>query len=154
MAHFDSVSATFSKLEKELSEFEKECVRETHKIAETLLGALFSFTPVWSGETVRNYAAAVGRKPGGGTKSPIGDPGPYASEIARPANEAAARGDLKAALINKELKDIFFTNLVRPDKWELIESGNAPEPGRSRYPGGVSMRAVQVTRAAHAGTVK
>ena len=156
MAHFTGTAATFAALEKGLTSFEKECVVETHKIARTVLEGLFQFTPVWSGETVRNYVAALGRKPSGGTKPSIGEPGPYASEQARPANEAAARSDLASVLTNTKLKDVFFTNLIRADKWELIDSGNAPEPGLARpgYSGAVGIRAVQVTRVKHPGTVK
>jgi hypothetical protein len=147
MASFGDTNKAFSAFDKELEAFEKECVRKTHEISLALIEALFSKTPVWSGETVRNYTVGVGRAAGGGTKTPVGSPGEYASEQARGPNESLARGDARAALTNKKLMPIVVSNNVAPDKWELIDSGNAPEPGRSRYPGAVALRAEQEIRA-------
>ena len=154
MPTFTNSNAAFSAMEKELQAFEQECVKKTHEIAMALIEALFSKTPVWSGETVRNYTLSVRGRASGGTKTPVGDPGPYASEIARGPNEALARGEARAALTNKKLLSIFVGNNVRSDKWELIDSGNAPEPGRSRYPGAVALRAEQEVRARFSEFVK
>lgn len=154
MPTIENTNAVFSALEKELEAFERQCVAKTHEIALALLEALFAKTPVWSGETVRNYTVGVGGRQGGGTKRPVGEPGPYASEIARGANEALARGEARAALTNKKLLSIFLGNNVAPEKWELVDSGNAPEPGRSRYPGAVALRAEQEIRVRFAEYVK
>ena len=154
MAHFEGTNQTFKALERQLKEFEAECVKVTHDIGLALIEALFSKTPVWSGETVRNYTLGVGGRAGGGTKTPVGTPGEYASEIARGPNEVLARGDARAALTNKSLKTIVVSNNVDAAKWELIDSGNAPEPGRSRYPGAVARRAEQEVRARFARFLK
>ena len=155
------ISATMAALRKEVAAFERECVEETKRIARTLLDELMAITPVWEGETVRNYAAGVGRKPSGGTKSPAGGVAPgvtsamaLGSEPRRGPNEAAARADLASVLTFTKLASIVFTNHVDNAKWDLIENGSAPTGATSRSPGGVSMRATQATRSRHAQTAR
>lgn len=143
------------KIDAELKKFEDECVMEVQKATRVLLEALFLRTPVWSGETVRNYAAAVGRYPGGGSKGHIGPKPPpdhtnrlpIGVEHNRPANQAAARADVEGAIQGmKKLRDVFMTNTVGGGKWDLIEYGSAPTPATARNPGGVSLLAMQTAR--------
>lgn len=142
-------------IDAELQRFEEQCVKEVQKATRVVLEALFLRTPVWSGETVRNYTASVGRKAGGAPKGHIGPKPPpdstnalpLGAEHNRPANQNAARADVEGAIGGmKKLKDVFMTNTVGGGKWDLIEYGSAPTPQTARNPGGVSILAMQTAR--------
>lgn len=141
---------------KELEAFEKQCVEEVKLATRTVVSELFLNTPVWEGETVRNYAVGVGSMPAGGTKAHLGPSPPprptnqltMGTEDNRPANESAARGDMEGAIgAMKKLEDVFVTNLVSAQKWDLIDNGSAPSPDTARNPGGTSVLSVQSARA-------
>lgn len=147
--------AFFAQLKDGLKDFEKECVREVQKATRVLIEELFKNTPVWSGETVRNYDAGVGRRPGGGSKGHLGPKPPprptsglaLGQEDNRPANESAARADVNSALDGmKTLSDVFVTNRIANQKWDLIDNGSAPTREMARNPGGVSILAMQSAR--------
>lgn len=146
------IEQTMQQLYAEMEKLEQQAVAETKRAARLLMANLFENTPVWSGETVRNYVFGVGGTPGGGTRSPIGGtPGPtnamvMGSEPLRPANEAAAMAELNSVLTFTKLTDLFATNLIDAAKWDLIDNGAAPSPGKARNPGGVSILAEQSTR--------
>lgn len=157
MMKVTGTDAWLKQLENEVDKFEKEqCVPEMRNATRALMEALFSRTPVWSGESVRNYAVGIGTMPAGGSKGQIGPKPPPrpTSEMAlgeednRPANESAARSDMNATLsrYHKIDKPIVVTNLIAAKKWDLIDNGNAPFPGMGRNPGGVSKLAVQRVR--------
>lgn len=135
---------------------EKEAVVITQKGAREAMRSMMSATPVWSGETVRNYVWAKGKRPSGGTKEPIGtgDPGPTNSmslgaEPRRGANEGAAKQEMEAAISGDKLVSLFATNTIAASKWDLVDNGSIPGgPGqRRRGPGGVSKLAEQTLRA-------
>lgn len=141
--------------EAELKAFEETCVKEVRVATEVLLEALMARTPVWSGESVRNYVVGFNTLPSGSSKGNIGPKPPVrptsgtplGSEDNRDANEAAARSDMHAALAGmKKLGTIHVTTFIDPAKWDLLDNGSAPTKATSRSPGGVSMLAVQTTR--------
>lgn len=144
---FTGVGAEITRLKKGVKDFEKEAVLKMKNAVLVIMTELFSRTPVWTGETVRNYAVGLGTRPSGGSKGAIGsgDPGPtnsmaMGSEPRRPANEAAALTEALAAVSGmRKLQSVFITNFVDGEKWSLIDSGSAPGgPGqRVRNPGGV-----------------
>ena len=148
---FYGVGAEIKRLLKEVKDLEQEGVRQLKLAAITVIEALQSKTPVWSGETVRNYAVGVGQKPSGGEKAPIGTSPPgdtnsmsLGEEPRRPANEAAAIADAHASLSRlRRLQSLVITNLVSDEKWDLVDSGSAPTPERARYPGGVAIAGLQ-----------
>lgn len=147
------IDAVMRELHAEIDAFEKRAVAEVKRAARLLMTNLFENTPVWSGETVRNYAWGVGRLPFGGTRSAIGsgNPGPtnamvMGSEPRRGPNEAAALQDMDSVLTLTKLSDLFVTNLISGAKWDLIDNGAAPSPGKARNPGGVSILSLQSTR--------
>lgn len=139
------VKAEMNRIKSHVRGFEKDAVATMRNAAIVVLKQLFSRTPVWSGETVRNYAVGVGSMPAGGSKGSLGgDPGPTSEqrlgeENNRPVNESAALSDAQSALgTMTRLKSVFITNLVDADKWGLVDSGSAPDKNRARNPGGVS----------------
>lgn len=155
MVKITGIEAEMKRLRDGIKEFEKEAISVMRDATMIVLAELFANTPVWSGETVRNYAVGVGSKPGGGTKGFIGGAPeatsnkPMGSENNRGANEAAALSDASTAVsAMTKLQSVYITNLVDGAKWDLIDSGNAPEPGRARNPGGVSKLAEMNAKAA------
>lgn len=142
-------------LKDHLRVFEDECVMHTRNAVKRLHAELTQQTPVWSGETVRNYAWGVNRKPGGGSRGFIAspsDPGPTNSmplgpEPRRYANVIASTSEMVAvAHSRKKLANFVVTNLIDGEKWDLLDNGNAPTAGRSRIPGGIGMLAMQSAR--------
>lgn len=154
MTYFTGVSAEMKRLRDAVKAFEKEAVQEVKLAAITVIQALQSKTPVWSGETVRNYAVGIGTRPLGASKSPLGtgDPGdtnnmPLGPEPRRSENEAAAIADATQALTRmRRLQSVVVGNLVSEEKWNLVDSGSAPTPERARYPGGVGIAGEQKAR--------
>jgi len=153
MAKFVGIDATFAELRVAVAAFEQQAVEETKRAARVVTESLFEHTPVWSGETIRNFTWGIGTPPAGGAKPVIGsgDPGPtnsmpMGSEPRRPANEAAVMSELNAALSFNKLADLFVTNTVAATKWNLVDSGVAPAPGQARNPGGVEVPALQSAR--------
>lgn len=150
---FTGIAQAMAALRKEAELLEQQGVAETKRAALLLTQNLFENTPVWSGETVRNYVWGAGRVPGGASRGAVGSgaPGPtnsmvMGSEPRRGANEAAALAEMNSVLAVNKLTDFFVTNLVDEAKWDLIDNGAAPSPGKARNPGGVSILAEQSTR--------
>jgi len=151
MAHFTGIDAAIAELKRGVADLEQQAIAETRRAARIILESLFEHTPVWSGETVRNFKFSVGGAPARGTSAAIGsgEPGPtnhlpLGAEPRRPANEAAARADLEAALGGMtKLADVFGTNTVAATKWAMLDSGVAPAPGKARNPGGITVPALQ-----------
>lgn len=137
-----------TKLDAAIAVLKAQAVAEMRLAVRTVTQRFFENTPVWSGDTVRNYSWGVGG-PSGGHKAPSGSlpkRGDF-SEKNRGANEAAAMAAAMSA-IPAALADMHLTCTIPTQKWNLIDSGIAPAPGRSRYPGGVEMLSVQAARAA------
>lgn len=123
-----------------------------------------SYTPVWSGATVRNYRVGIdGAAVGPMTPPVFKNPGPTSTmplgpEPNRAANQALAIADAERMLSTyKDLsKPLFINNTVVSttgdgDKFALIDAGLAPEaPGRNA-PGGVMKPGLQVIKAALKG---
>ena len=153
------VDAEFAELRRALVNFESQAVRVMRAAAIVVIEQMFLGTPVWSGETVRNYAVGVGQLPVGGSRGFInngeegntnqGGKGPLGPENRRAANEAAALSDARATLVSyKSLKDsLFITNLVDDGKWAIVDGGDAPTTKLARYPGGVALLGEQRARA-------
>lgn len=150
---FTGIEAEMARLRAEVAKLEKDAVERVKQITRALVEELFKNTPVWSGETVRNYSVGAGRRPTGGARGAIGSgpPGPTSqmalgTEPRRGANESAARAEVATALTFNKLVSTYVTNRVAADKWDLVDNGSAPTRERARYPGGVSMRAEQTIR--------
>jgi hypothetical protein len=139
-------------------------------IRRAAMAAIKSFmknSPVWSGETVRNYKVAIGSTPRG-LSAPVQGrvfwpQGPFPEDLQneqrREANEAAALADARAALKPTFKRKTLVRNVqvgstLPASKAALIEAGAAPSPDRSRYPGGLSAKARQAARAASEGKIK
>jgi len=69
------------------------------------------------------------------------------AEPRRAANEGIVLGELKGVMSGYKLENLNFTNSLAANKWDLIENGHAPTPGRARNPGGVTQIAMQMTKA-------
>lgn len=150
---FAGIAETMRSIEDAIEAFEKEAAEEVKSTARLLMRNLFETTPVWSGETVRNYVWGINRRADSGKRGAIGsgEPGPtntmaMGSEPRRPANERAAMEELNGQLSFTKLVDMFVTNNIDPAKWDLIDNGSAPSAGKARNPGGVSILAEQSTR--------
>lgn len=143
------------KLFAAVDDLEQEAVQRCTLAARAAIVAMMDITPVWSGETVRNYTAAWKRPdttyaaPAG--EPPIGKQGrdtPLGAEENRAANELAALARVEANLSNaNRLEDLFITNTVDPALWALIDSGSAPDKERARSPGGQSAIGAQTLEA-------
>lgn len=137
-----------SKMDAAIIALKAKAVAEVREAVRVVTNNFFDNTPVWSGDTVRNYSWGAGHMPGGhkgasGSRPMRGD----FSEKNRAANEAAAMRDALAA-VPRELITMYFTCTIPTQKWNLIDAGIAPAPGRSRYPGGVEMLSIQASRSA------
>jgi len=158
---FTNIVPTIKELRKAIVESEVQADKTTDHAALIIMEEFFKRTPVWSGETIRNYAWGKGKKASGSPKGAIGSgpPGPTGSmamgaEPRRPANEAAVMSELQGLIADPKLGDMHLTNLVRADKWDLVDNGSAPTPDRARNPGGVTKIAMQIARARIQGEFK
>lgn len=148
---FAGVSTEIDKVRKAVAELEKQAVEETRRAAIVVQDAFFSFTPVWEGETIRNYAWGINGAPPSGVKQEIGsgDPGPTGRmplgvEPRRAANEDAVMSELRSLLTFNRLVNLSLTN--NAPIWDLVDNGSAPTSERARNPGGVSKNAVAAAR--------
>jgi hypothetical protein len=114
-------------------------------------------TPVWSGETVRNYGVILGISSGGAPRSAIdnGPPGdtnrrgtgPLGPERRRGPNEYMAQVEIDAVLTGmNKLQSVTIVNHIDSSKWQLVDAGLVPEPNLARYPGGISVLGEQTAR--------
>jgi hypothetical protein len=115
-------------------------------------------TPVWSGETVRNYGVVLGVSSGGSgavsaiDNGPPGDTnkqgkGPLGPERRRGPNEYAAVSEIQQVLgTMHKLQTVTIVNRIASDKWQLVDGGLVPEPSLARYPGGISVLGEQTAR--------
>ena len=137
-----------AKVKAELKKLEKQAIKEVAEAAFIVSEAFFDRTPVWEGTTIRNYQ--WGKSPiRGGQIAAIGsgDPGhtgfmAMGTEPRRPANENAVMAQLRSVLPKDKLSDLYLTNTVRPEQWDLVDSGSAPRRSRARNPGGVTKIAI------------
>lgn len=133
-----------AKVKAELKKLEKTAINEVAEAAFIVSEAFFDRTPVWEGTTIRNYR--WGKAPvRGGQIGAIGsgDPGhtgfmSLGSEPRRPANENAVMAELRGVLPKDKLHDLYLTNTVRSEQWDLVDNGAAPRRSRARNPGGVT----------------
>lgn len=158
MGSITGVAPAMAEIRRALKNLEREAMAEVQAAATAAMNTAMSRTPVWEGETVRNYRWTRGKAPAGGTLSPVGtmDPGPTnsmgpppAGEPRRAGNEAAAMSDMLAVMKVPRLTTFTLTNTVNGSKWDMIDNGSAPGgPGQARRgPGGISKLAAQVVRA-------
>lgn len=149
MVRFTGVGQEIDKLMRGVAELHTAAVQEVKVAVRVVSEAFASNTPVWSGETVRNYMWGAGSMPTGfrippsGSLPEVGDN----SEKNRTSNENAMLQAANSA-VPAQLTNMFLTNTIEVSKWNLIDAGLAPSPGRSRYPAGVSGPAIQAARAA------
>lgn len=155
---FVNVSDFIGDIQKEIDEIKNKAVIEVRKAVSVIMMELMSRTPVWSGETVRNYRVGVNSMPSGtlaalGTGYP-GDTNkmPLGPEPRRAENQNAALEEAMQAVasFNALNQTVFITNTIRSDKWDLVDNGDAPERSAKlspRYPGVVSLLAEQSARA-------
>ena len=144
-------------LQAQIDKFEQQCVEASVDVAFALQRNLFSRTPVWSGDTLRNYQWGVGSMPSGAHVQPSGSlpSSPYDfSEENREPNENSVLQEMESLYEITKLQNLLVTNNIDPQKWDLIDAGDAPMPGRGRNPGGVSTLALQDTRTQLGGLVK
>lgn len=155
MLKFVGIAAFEKAVKAELKKFEDEAIAEMKEAARVVVKSFTERTPAWSGETVRNYTIGIGSPAGGGVKTPSGSlPAPGENVGLAPGEErnhainaAAAMRDAETVMKGfTKLQDLYLTNTVRADKWDLIDHGNAPFPGLGRNPGGVSTLAEQSAR--------
>ncbi len=156
------IEAEIAKLRKAVADLEQQAVTEVKRAAFSAVNTMMNITPVNTGETLRNYAVGInapnrtyhpplGQQPPAPTNK-LGAPG---TEPNRGANQAAAMGEISQALSFKKLATVYITNNVASDKWELIESGNAPgAPFINRGPGGQSALATAGVRNGSGGLWK
>lgn len=163
MASFSGIDATMLQMRNEIEKLRKEGIEEVAQAAIVAVTAMMEITPVNTGETVRNYAAGKGSRPQGLTKAPSIVSKQPTNELAmgaednRPGNEAAAMGEVRAAVTSdpKTLATVYITNTIDDEKWGLIDSGFAPgPPWQSRGPGGQQAVGEAAVRGSRAGRWK
>lgn len=162
MAQFTGIEACIAEIRAAIDDLEQKAIAETKRATRIIQAELFANTPVWSGETVRNYRWAVGAAPARGTLEAIGsgEPGPtnhlpMGEEPRRAANEDAALADMESTLAAlTKLSNVFGTNTAAATKWNMVDSGVAPAPGKARNPGGVELPAIQAAKAKLGATWK
>lgn len=160
MAQISGIPTTIKRIKKEAEKMVRAGNTAVRNAARAAIRSYHSNTPVWSGETVRNYKVAIkGSKPGYSVPSGgrvnfeagnWGNDESLKNEARRGANQSAsyaeANGRLKATNNVKELMDVVVFNAVGGSKAGLIEAGAAPTPDKSRYPGGLTAKASAVAQ--------
>jgi len=149
---FSGVDAEIARLFQAVKDLEQEAIKEVQAATVVVVRECMKNTPVWEGEVVRNYTAGVGDAASGGAKPPIGgvDPGPTSNmamgaEPRRPANEAAALGEVRAAVAAmRTLENVTIGN--SSDNFNRADSGAAPTPQTARNPGGIVRPALSSAR--------
>ena len=134
-------------IKAEIKKVEQKAIAEVKGATLLVVLEMMKRTPVWTGETVRNYKAGVGSVPGGFSAPTGATPGKTSemtmgSEPLRAVNESAALGPISSLRMDK-LTNVFITNTIDGKKWDLIDNGGNPDPSKARNPGGVSKLAIQ-----------
>ena len=150
------INATIKEMQLERDKMQRAGQTAIAAAARAAIKSYHKNSPVWSGETVRNYKVQIGgSKPGysipSGGRVDFHEPGwsgdtSLQNERRRAANEQASYSEatnrLKALRTSKKLEDVaMFMN-----KRALIEAVQAPKPRLSRYPGGLTKKAEQAAR--------
>ena len=131
------------------------------------LVSYMSGTPVWSGETVRNYKVSFSGRPvtvhppvqgrvdfSGTWPDDVGE-GRRAANVAAALSDFAAMANGVQSVFRDELPPtIYVANTIAASKANLIDAGLAPDPQRSRFPGGLTTRAQQAAVAAGEGNIR
>lgn len=168
MAQFTGIAGFEAELNAEIEKVRQQGVEQMKLAARVVQMELNARTPVWAGETIRNYAWGLNGAPAGGHRDPIGGPGYVAGvgwsqqrkgdpgdtnhmslggEPRREANEAAVRSEMEGVLSGvRDLGILTVTNFG--EIWDLVDNGGAPSSDRARNPGGVSLLAEQSARVA------
>lgn len=148
------IAGEIAKMKAEIKLLEKKGVDEVKRAANIIVRKLQARTPVWTGETVRNYTAGVGGKnsshTAGSDEPPPGStPRGLGNEENRGVNERGAIAAINSLLgsLNNLKRNIHITNTIGSAKWDLIDNGSAPTKARARNPGGVSGLAIAGARA-------
>lgn len=147
-------AALITAMKAEIKKLEEQGIAEVKKAARTVVTKMQSRTPVWTGETVRNYTAGIGGKNGarhpGSAEPPEGStPTGLGNEVNRSSNENAALSGISSALaaLRNLKQNVQITNTIDSGKWDLIDNGSAPTRERARNPGGVSSISIAGARA-------
>ena len=139
---FTSNAASFARSLKDISpRYQKRVAERIVNIARFVHKGLIDRTPVWEGQTVRNYIMtidsgfsskleAIGSEPTGQT-SKMG----LGSEPRRLENEAAALDSGSVLSVQNAFSKIYITN--NSDNVSGLELGQLPDAGRSRSPNGM-----------------
>lgn len=151
----NNIASFIREIKEEINRERRNAVNEMKMAARIVLQELMNKTPVWSGETVRNYTVGIGNAnpiySGYVDNGPPGDTNnmPLGVEPRRGPNEAAAMTSAEAVLGGyTDLKrNIFISNAVEGAKWDLIDSGQAPTPELVRYAAVISILALQSANA-------
>jgi hypothetical protein len=149
-AGFRGIDKVTGKMKQAVDKVRKDAVEEQRNAARTAMKRFFARTPVWTGETIRNYAWGIGsgasvhhEAEGGGEPGKTNEM-PLGPEPRRAANEAAAWADMEAVLAKLTvLNSLMMTN--SSPHFDLVDAGSAPGgPNQQiRNPGGVVMLAMQ-----------
>lgn len=149
----NGIGAFAKEMKQALAELESEAVQEVAQAMPLISKEMMKRTPVWTGESVRNYTWQKGDLATGPTKAPLGGAPERTNDKAlgtennRGINEAAALASIPVVTGGK-LTNVTLTNTIDDKKWDLIDNGSAPTtPGLTpRNPGGVSKIAIQSAR--------
>ena len=154
MGKITGINAEMKRLEAEITRLEKEAVADVKVAAITVVKAMHSRTPVWTGEAVRNFTVGIGSRnnskaPGGPQPPPGSTPKGLGGEQNRASMESGSLSAANSALNKlKDLdKNVIVSNTVDAAKWDLLDNGSAPTRERARNPGGISALAIQGARA-------
>lgn len=155
MLRVSGIDSFIKDLKREVNNTRLGAVAQMKLAARSIMRELISRTPVWSGETVRNYAVGIGGGPTGNRgfidNGPPGDTNnmDLGEEPRRDPNASAAMSEAEAVIGSyKDLAiPMIVGNTVDGAKWELIDSGLAPSPERVRYAAVISILAMQSARA-------
>lgn len=140
---------------KALKDFEGDVIEAVRETARVITTELMARTPVWSGQTLRNFVwYAWGAAGGAGAIKDAEGSGKYGvtsqmaigEEPMRGANEAAVLEDMESVLqgYTKLGRSLVVQNFS--ENWDRVDNGSAPTPDTARNPGGVSILAVQAAR--------
>lgn len=154
---FRGTSGEMAKLRKGVADLKRQALAE---VVGAVLAATMTATqrtPVWEGETIRNYRwGRNGQRPAGTLPAlGSGDPGPTnemgtppAGEPRRAVNESAALADALSTAHKTKLMNYVMVNTIDAKKWDIIDSGIAPGgfAQNQRGPGGYMKLAEQTVR--------
>lgn len=137
-----NITSFVSKIDKKSDEVDENMRIKVRKIVKFAHTTILSLTPVWSGQSIRNYTWSTGSDYTGGVLKAAGtsEPGatnsmPLGSEPRRGINEARPNATFAALDFNNPYRKYILTNSA-PNIMAL-EMGLLPTEERSRSPAGM-----------------